>query len=368
MSWGVGQHSKVALLIKKTSEKEQSSTMEFDLDPERVNLFAEEHAHPFARLTPDQIVIALLQHGFEADGRIMALNSYENRVFQVGLDQGGFLIAKFYRPGRWSDEAILEEHAYLNALAEAEVPVSGVIANHEGQTLFKADGYRFSLSPRMGGRVPEIEDLDTLEALGRLIARMHAIGKKTPFVHRPEVSPLTYGHLPAERILASGLIPSNRVKAYESALRSALMLVDEAFSRAQPLERLRLHADLYAGNILDTGEGPLLLDFDDARMGPRVQDLWMLAQGSDQERQIALMTLIEGYDTFEAFDLKELRLIEPLRTLRLIHFTEWLSARTQDPAFFSVFPHFGSDHDWIERTVELQEQIERMQIEGLGLF
>lgn len=342
--------------------------MQSALDPECMTTSSGDQAHPFARLTPDQIVTALLQHGFEADGRIMALNSYENRVFQVGLEQGGFLIAKFYRPGRWSDEAILEEHAYQNALVEAEVPVSGMIANDEGQTLFKADGYRFSLSPRMGGRVPEIEDLETLEALGRLIARMHAIGKKTPFVHRPEVSPLNYGHLPAERILASGLIPSNRLNAYESALRSALRLVDEAFSCAQPLERLRLHADLYAGNILDTREGPLLLDFDDARMGPRVQDLWMLAQGSDQERQIALMTLIEGYDTFETFDLKELRLIEPLRTLRLIHFTEWLSARTQDPAFFSVFPHFGSDHDWMERTVELQEQIERMQAKGGDLL
>ena len=236
-----------------------------------------------------------------------------------------------------------------------------MIPDGEGRTLFKTEDFRFSLSPRMGGRTPEIEDLDTLEALGRLIARLHAVGKQTPFLHRPALNPVTYGEAPADNIIRRGIVPSNLQGNYENALRDALGLIEEQFSCFGDMPCVRLHADLYAGNILVSHEGPLLLDFDDARMGPRVQDLWMLAQGNEQERQMALMTLIEGYDTFETFDVRELRLIEPLRTLRLIHYTEWLSARTSDPAFFSAFPHFGSECYWLERTVELQEQIERMQ-------
>ena len=324
--------------------------------------------HPFDRLTPDLIVNTLSDHGFEPDGRIMALNSYENRVFQVGLESGGFAIVKFYRPERWSDEAILEEHAFLKALEEAEIPVAPMLEDQEGQTLFHAEGFRFSLSPRIGGRPPEIEDLDTLEALGRLIARVHAIGKQTPFRHRPTINSETYGHQASQRLLARNLIPASLETGYLDALREALSLVDLRFSEHSDRSCIRLHADAYVGNILETPEGPLLLDFDDARMGPRIQDLWMLAQGDEQERQMALMTLIEGYDTFETLDLHEFHLVEPLRTLRLIHYTEWLSARTEDPAFFSAFPHFGTDHYWKERTVELQDQIERMQAPLSSLY
>lgn len=324
--------------------------------------------HPFDQLTPDRIAMMLSQEGFETDGRIMALNSYENRVFQVGLESGGFAIAKFYRPGRWSDEAIQEEHAFIQDLQAAEIPVAPMLENHEGLTLFTGEGFRFSLSPRIGGRVPEIENLDTLEGLGRLMARVHAIGKQRPFLHRPSLNPETYGHAPAGRILGLGLVPNSLLNPYREKLDEALSLVDACFAASGERASIRLHADAYAGNILETQDGPLLLDFDDSRMGPRVQDLWMLAQGEDQERQMALMTLIEGYDTFESFDVRELSLIEALRTLRLIHYTDWLSARTQDPAFTVAFPHFGTDHYWKEKIVELEDQIERMQAPLPGLY
>lgn len=316
--------------------------------------------HPFETLTPDLIGDALESAGWQPDGRIMALNSYENRVFQVGLEDDGFAIAKFYRPGRWSDEAILEEHRFLKDLEEAEIPVAPMLEDAEGRSLFYFADFRFSLSPRIGGRPPETEDLDTLESLGRLVARIHAIGKLRPFHHRPSIDPLSYGHVPGQRLLEGGFIPSNLLTAYHEALEAALTLIDEAFTSTGPLASIRVHADAYPGNILATPEGPLLLDFDDARMGPRVQDLWMLAQGDDADRRMALMTLIEGYDTFEHFDLRELRLIEPLRTLRLIHYTEWLSARTQDPAFPRAFPEFGTPSYWVERTHELLNQAERM--------
>lgn len=324
--------------------------------------------HPFERLTPDLIGDALASVGFETDGRIMALNSYENRVFQVGLDAGGFAIAKFYRPERWTDAAILEEHAFLKDLAEAEIPVAPMLSDPEGETLFHHEGFRFALSPRIGGRPPEVEDLDTLEAIGRLMGRVHAIGRERPFDHRPTLSSNTYGHAPKERLLASGLIPRLQISAYQSALERALTCVDEIFASVGPIAHLRLHADAYAGNILMTAEGPLLLDFDDARMGPAIQDLWMLAQGEQDERRIALMTLIEGYEMFESIDSRSLRLIEPLRTLRLIHYTDWLSARTCDPAFERAFPWFGSEDYWTARTQELLDQIDRMMEPALALF
>lgn len=317
--------------------------------------------HPFETLTPDLIGDALESAGWCPDGRIMALNSYENRVFQVGLEDEGFAIAKFYRPGRWSDDAILEEHRFLQELQEAEIPVAPMLSDPDGNTLFHYADFRFSLSPRIGGRPPETEDLDTLESLGRLVARIHSIGKLHPFTHRPVVDPITYGHAPGQRLLDGGLIPSNLLEGYRSALESALGLIDQIFAAVGPVSQIRLHADAYPGNILTTPDGPLLLDFDDARMGPCVQDLWMLAQGDDADRRMALMTLIEGYDTFQSFDLKELRLMEPLRTLRLIHYTEWLSARTGDPAFPRAFPDFGTPSYWLERTYELQSQIDRME-------
>lgn len=323
--------------------------------------------HPFETLTPDLIGDALESAGWQPDGRIMALNSYENRVFQVGLEEGSFAIAKFYRPGRWTDEAILEEHEFLKELQAAEIPVAPMLEDAEGKSLFHFADFRFSLSPRIGGRPPETEDLDTLESLGRLIARIHAVGKLHPFHHRPTVDPLTYGHRPGLRILESGLIPTSLHKPYEEALVSALSAIDAAFESTGPVSTIRVHADAYPGNILTTSEGPLLLDFDDARIGPRVQDLWMLAQGDEADRRMALMTLIEGYDTFESFDLRELRLIEPLRTLRLIHYSEWLSARTEDPAFPRAFPDFGTPAYWTERTVELSNQVERMLEPPLSL-
>jgi Ser/Thr protein kinase RdoA (MazF antagonist) len=325
-------------------------------------------SHPFEQLTPDRIQDALEAEGFLPDGRIMALNSYENRVFQVGLESGGFVIAKFYRPERWSEAAIREEHDFLEALATEEIPVAPMLKNPAGESLFFTDGFRFALSPRIGGRPPEIEDLESLEAIGRLVGRVHAVGKQHPFIYRPTLNAEAYGHHPGQRLLKEGRIPLSILPAYQSALHQALLTIDRAFAAVGSVPHIRLHADAYAGNILETPEGPLLLDFDDARMGPRIQDLWMLAQGETSERRIALMTLIEGYETFETLDPSELRLIEPLRTLRLIHYSDWLSQRTEDPAFEKAFPWFGTDDYWTARTQELLDQIDRMEAPSLQIF
>ena len=316
---------------------------------------------PFDGLDAECLLQALDAQGFHPDGRIMALNSYENRVYQVGLDDLGFVIAKFYRPGRWSDEAILEEHALLAALVEAEIPVAAMLPDRHGQTLFHQAGFRFALCPRLAGRPPELEDPDTLEALGRLIARVHLVLSTRVFKHRPSLNAETFGLEPLMKIsVQRALRDDSRIERYLKIGEQALAGVRSLLEREDPLKTHPVHGDLYAGNILMGPEGPILLDLDDSRTAPPIQDLWMLAQGDPRERRLALDTLIEGYETFQTLPAGSLRMIEALRTLRLIHMTAWLIERQGDPAFPSAYPHFDSDSDWAMRVVDLEDQVERM--------
>jgi Ser/Thr protein kinase RdoA (MazF antagonist) len=315
---------------------------------------------PFADLGPDLILDAVESVGLPTDGHLLALNSYENRVYQVGIDEADPAIAKFYRPGRWSDAAILEEHAFSQALADCEIPAVAPFAI-AGETLHRHRGYRFSLSLRHGGRTPELDDPAVLEWIGRFIGRIHCLGAVEPFAHRPTLDREGFGVEPRAFLLAGGWIPKDLLPAYESVSAAALVGVDACFDRAGEVAQIRLHGDCHRGNLLWTDAGPHFVDFDDARMGPAVQDLWMLLSGdrSDQSRQLA--DLLAGYESFHEFDHRELHLIEALRTLRQMHYAAWLARRWDDPAFPVAFPWFGTQHYWQDHILALREQIAAME-------
>jgi Ser/Thr protein kinase RdoA (MazF antagonist) len=317
-------------------------------------------ATPYANLSPERVLDAVEGLGFAVDGRLLALNSYENRVYQVGLEDAAPLIAKFYRPGRWSDAAILEEHAFCERLAELEIPVVPPL-RVEGQTLHEFQGYRFSLSARRGGRAPALDDLDVLEWIGRFIGRIHAVGSVEPFRHRPTLDIASFGEEPRAYLLANAWIPAELVEAYASVSAHAIDAVRRCFERAGRVQLLRLHGDCHAGNILWTDSGPHFVDFDDTRMGPAVQDLWMLLSGDRGEMSEQLSRVLSGYEDFRALDLRELHLVEALRTLRLIHYSAWIARRWDDPAFPAAFTWFNTQRYWQDRVLELREQIAAME-------
>lgn len=318
--------------------------------------------HPYATLTPDVVLDALDTVGLRGDGRLIQLNSYENRVFQVFLEDGDPVVAKFYRPERWSDEQILEEHAFALELADAEIPVVAPLRlGPMGSTLGEHHGFRFAAYPRKGGRAPELDDPDTLEWIGRFLGRIHAVGQRRPFVTRPTLDLHTFGEESRDWLIAHGVVPPDVQRAWEAALQQALALVDQGFAAAGPVTRLRLHGDCHLGNILWTPAGPHFVDLDDARMGPAMQDLWMLLSGNHAAMQRQLACVLEGYEHFASFNRHELQLIEPLRTLRLVQHSAWLARRWEDPAFPPAFPWFGSSSYWSEQVVRLHEQIEAMQ-------
>ena len=312
---------------------------------------------PFSSLTPDCVMNALDSVGLRSDGRLLALNSYENRVYQVGMEQGPSLVAKFYRPGRWSNAAILEEHAFVRELAESELPVVPALTLRDGATLHEFGGIRFAVFPRQGGRAPEIGDRATLERMGRLIARIHAIGVLERFRARPTLDIASFGEEPRDYLSAHGSIPADLAEAYFSAVTHALEGVRRCFDRAGCVRTLRLHGDCYPGNLLWTDDGPHFVDFDDSRMGPAVQDLWMLLWGDRALMTQQLAHLLAGYEMFFEFDFRELHLIEALRTLRLIHYAAWIARRWDDPAFPAAFPWFNTPRYWQDRILELREQI-----------
>lgn len=302
---------------------------------------------------------ALESVGFRSDGRLLALNSYENRVFQIGMDDGAPLVAKFYRPGRWTNPAILEEHAFVLELAEREIPVVAPLVL-EGLTLHTFEGFRFAVFPKHGGRAPELEDPRTLEWMGRFLGRIHAIGALIPFYQRPVLDIATFGEQPRDYLLAHGFIPADLEAAYSSVVDHALEGVRHCYGRAGEVRALRLHCDCHAGNVLWTDEGPHFVDFDDSRMGPAVQDLWMLLSGERKEKMKQLGSVLAGYEDFYDFDERELHLIEALRTLRLIHYAAWLAQRWEEPAFKQAFPWFNTQRYWQDRILELREQIAAM--------
>ena len=322
-------------------------------------MMLENSPNNFSTLTPDCVLNALESIGLRSDGRLLALNSYENRVYQVGMEEGAPLVAKFYRPLRWADAAILEEHAFVQELVEREIPVVPALAL-DGRTLHEFEGFRFSVFLKHGGRAPELEDRDTLEWMGRFLGRIHAIGALQPFQHRPTLNIENFGIVPRDYLLAHNFIPHDLGAAYRSVIDQALEGVRHCFARAGDVKHLRLHGDCHAGNVLWTDDGPHFVDFDDSRMGPAVQDLWMLLSGERAERVRQLGDVLAGYEDFFEFDARELHLVEALRTLRLIHYAAWLAQRWDDPAFKQAFPWFNTQRYWQDRILELREQISLM--------
>ena len=320
----------------------------------------------YATLTPDCVLNALESLGFRCDGRLLALNSYENRVYQIGIEEGTPLVAKFYRPERWSDVAILEEHAFVQELVEREIPVVPALVL-DGKTLHSFEGFRFAVFPKHGGRAPELEDRNTLEWMGRFLGRIHAIGAIKPFQHRPELNIQTFGLAPRDYLLAHDFIPADLHAAYSSVAEQALEGVRHCFDRAGAVHAIRLHGDCHAGNVLWTDDGPHFVDFDDSRMGPAVQDLWMLLSGERADMVRQLSDVLAGYEDFFEFEPRELHLIEALRTLRLVHYSAWLAQRWDDPAFKQAFPWFNTQRYWQDRILELREQIALMQEPPLWL-
>ena len=318
---------------------------------------------PFAGLTPERILDAVESLGHRCDGRLLALNSYENRVWQVGVDDGSPLVAKFYRPGRWSDEQITEEHAFCLEMAADELPVVAPVV-FAGRTLFEHGGFRFAVYPRQGGRAPEFAESATLEWMGRLMARIHQVGARAPFAERETLDIDSFGVASRDWLLANRAIPVELESVWRGVADHALDAARRCWERAGKVARLRLHGDCHAGNVLWTGDGPHFVDFDDARNGPAIQDLWMLLSGDDGEKRRQFGRVLEGYETFREFDDREWLLVEPLRTLRLIHHSAWLARRWNDPAFPAAFPWFATNRYWEERILELREQIAAMQEAG----
>ncbi len=323
--------------------------------------------HPYETLTPDVVLDALAAVGLYGDGRLLGLSSYENRVYQVHLedavDGNAIVVAKFYRPGRWSDAQILEEHAFAQELQAAEVPAVAPLAP-EGRTLHHHAGFAFSVSPRRGGRAPELDDGEVLEWIGRYLARLHIVGSAKPFGVRPALDIASFGEEPRDWLLAHDGIPLDVQGDWQRACEQALRQIRTALAAAREagVRHLRLHGDCHPGNILWTPDaGPHFVDLDDARTGPAVQDLWMLLSGDRMQRQRQLGGLLDGYEQMREFDRNELALIEPLRTLRLVHYSAWLARRWDDPAFPIAFPWFGSSDYWRGQVQMLEEQVEAME-------
>lgn len=312
-------------------------------------------AHPFDKLTPDFLMTAIENQDYWCDGRLLALNSYENRVYQVGIENQQPLIAKFYRPNRWSKAQILEEHNFCFELAEQELPVVAPLRNEEGESLFHHQDFCFSLYPRQGGHAPELDNLDNLLIIGRMMGRIHRIGAIQPFTHRPELNNQNFGH-DCVKLISEQFIPADLKPAYDSLTQDLLQCIDEQLNQTQGIPLIRTHGDCHSGNMLWRDDAPHFVDFDDARMAPAIQDLWMFLSG-DRNRQTAQISeLAEGYNEFYDFHPRELQLVEVLRTLRMIHYAAWLASRWQDPAFPKNFPWFNTDRYWGEHILELREQ------------
>ena len=323
------------------------------------------NSKPYESLTPDAVLDALESIGLRGDGRMLALNSYENRVYQVSLEDDSYLVAKFYRPNRWSDAQILEDHAFSLELAGREIPVVAPL-EVKGRTLHQFADSRFAVFPRRGGRSPELEDEKVVEWIGRFLGRIHAVGATRPFKLRPALNIDTFGTEPRDWLLASGMVPKNLREVWLSTIDLALQTARNNFERTGNVRSIRLHGDCHASNILWTeggnnaSGGPHFVDLDDARMGPAVQDLWMLLAGDRETATRQLRALLEGYRQFHAFNEEELGLIEALRTLRLVNYSAWLARRWEDPAFPAAFPWFGTQRYWQDRILELREQTSNM--------
>lgn len=312
--------------------------------------------HPYDRLTPDAIIAAVESLGRVSDRRILALSSYENRVYQVGIEDGAPIIVKFYRPERWTQDAIHEEHGFTLELAAAEIPVVPPLVR-DGQTLFECEGFRFAVFERRGGRWPELGTRTEREWMGRFLGRMHMVGRRQRFAHRGRISIEHLGDDSRNYLLESGWIPPHLESAYDSLTSDLLEQIQLTFDSVRGAAHIRLHGDCHRGNVLWTDAGPHFVDLDDCLMGPAIQDLWMLIAGNRAEMSEQLTQLLEGYSNFCSFDRREVALIESLRTLRMIHYSAWLARRWGDPAFPQAFPWFEEPRYWETHVLQLREQL-----------
>ncbi|MCK8119685.1 serine/threonine protein kinase [Pseudoalteromonas sp. Angola-30] len=318
----------------------------------------------FEDLTPDLILDAIESVGIYAESGLLALNSYENRVYQFKAEDGLRYVVKFYRPERWSKAQIQEEHDFAFELAEAEVPVVAPI-KHNGESLFEHQGYVFVLFPSVGGRQFEVDNLDQLDVMGRLIGRMHQVAKSKPFEHRPTFSCEEYLHTAKVHLQKSNLVPMGISTAFYTILD---LVIEQAQAQYKNVQGIRLHGDCHAGNILWAGEALMFVDLDDARQGPAIQDLWMMLSGDRQTQLLQLDTLVNAYEEFCDFDHTQLKLIEPLRAMRIIHYMGWVAKRWSDPAFVRNFSWFAEDKYWEQQILALKEQFAALQEAPLKLL
>lgn len=323
--------------------------------------------HPYYQLRPERVLDAIESLGLEPDNRLFALNSYENRVYQVGLHGAPNVIVKFYRPGRWSDEQILEEHSYLRELVELEVPVVAP-SEFNGKTLLEFEEYRLAAFPQCLGRTPELDQLDNLLILGRFIARVHAVGSTRTYAHRHPMSLEWSGRASQRYLLENDFIPQSLVPAYESLSNDLIGKMQSRWDELDASSFIRLHGDCHPGNILWREDSPNFVDFDDSVSGPAIQDLWMLLSGDRNQRLAQLSELADGYNEFANFPVRQLELIETLRTMRLMYYSAWLARRWSDPAFPLSFPWFNTERYWGEHLLELREQMSALDEPALSLF
>jgi len=334
-----------------------------------VTINMENSQHPYDKLTPDLVMDAVEATGLRCDARILALNSYENRVFQIGLEEAEPIIGKFYRPGRWTDEQILEEHQLSQELFDADLPaVPPMILESSGSTLTEYDGFRFSLYKRKGGRAPALDDLKSLLILGRFIARVHAVGATASFKHRPELTIASYATDSRNYLLENDFIPSELLPAYESITNELVTKVNRQFSLCENVRKIRLHGDCHMGNVLWRENTPHFVDFDDARTGPAMQDIWMMLSGDRNQQALQIKEILTGYNEFYEFDPIQLNLVEALRTLRIMYHCGWIARRWHDPAFPKAFPWFDSQRYWSDHILELREQLATLDEPPLDLY
>ncbi len=314
----------------------------------------------FSTLTAETVLDAVYDAGYEADGRMLPLNSYENRVYRLGVEGGAHIVVKFYRPERWSDAQIQEEHDFMLALDAAEIPVIAPVVGPIGGSLLQFSGFRYAVFPSAGGRAPDVDFGDTLQTLGRALGRMHAVGAQEKFSLRPELNGESFGRQSLQFLAQENWVPADLQPAYFSVAQAMLDEVDRCFDRVGEYARLRLHGDCHLGNILLNTQGAFFLDFDDSRTGPAIQDLWMFLSGERSDMQKQMLALLEGYEAFYEFNPAEMDLIEALRSLRLLHYSAWLAKRWSDPAFKLAFSWFDTPKYWQDRILEMREQIALM--------